>query len=126
MSDYFQLQTAELVEKKVKQLFAPKDWPEVWAILKSVQNSSAMSTTRIELAMLKVSNGSLEKLRGALKLAERDPRDIIVGAEYLYQMKCRPKKNQKWSEEAHRQAVEKDRQQYLNWLRDESSNEYSI
>ncbi len=29
MSDYFHLQTPELVEKKVKQLFPPKNWPEV-------------------------------------------------------------------------------------------------
>jgi hypothetical protein len=50
------------------------DWPEsVW---------SAASPDRIRFAVLKLSQGRLEKLRDAVKLANLDFRDALMAADF--------------------------------------------
>ena len=118
MQDYFQLQTSELVEKKVQQLFVPKNWPEVWAILNAYTDASSMNNSRVHLAILKLSNGYLTQLRSCLQTANQDPRDVIAPAEYPNQLRYYSKKIDTVKQ---RKIIEIDAQQYLNWLNDDSS-----
>lgn len=110
--------TPELVEKKVQQLFAPQEWPEVWAILNDLKFDSG-DGARVQLAMLKSSGGEIKGLRCSLLAANRDWRDVIAGAEYPKQMSYFPKT---WSEGKPQEVMKEDRQQYLDWLNDDGNS----
>lgn len=69
--------------------------------------ASQPGRARIQLAILKLSQGDLEKLRDNLEVAKTDYRDTLAWAEYPEQMQ---------SSASDQEVQERDRKQYLDWL----------
>ena len=64
---------------------------------------------RVQLAVLKVSAGSLDRLLVWLDEARKDWRDVLVAAEYSRQASYRPG-------EAPEDVIATDRAEYVEWL----------
>jgi hypothetical protein len=102
-------------------------WPDadqrtrVWRALERYgSESSDAGRARVQLAILKLADGSLDRLDEWVEVARRDYRDVLASAEY-------PQESQAvWalhptlsaSEQARLAEIrERDRQQYLSWLK---------
>ena len=70
---------------------------------------------RVQLAILKLSDGDMDQLRHYVEVAKQDYRDVLAWAEYPEQM--RTSASHYNSPAAVIRAIEdRDRQQYLHWL----------
>ena len=104
--------TKDLVIAKVKKIFPNENKKQVAAILDSYGGKEDI---RVQIAILKLSNGDLEELRELVDTANKDYRDVLAWAEYPEEMK-----NDTWKmnvEEAS-EIRRKDRQQFTDWLED--------
>lgn len=107
----------EVVEAKVKLLFPHQDPAEILQLL-DTDIPSLLGLERMQLDILKLSNGNLDQLQYYIGIArsERDFMTVINLAEY-------PESSQRdihdkdlfWS--AHKREIERDFRQYLNWLK---------
>ena len=107
----------EVVEAKVKSLFPHRDPAEILQLLDS-DLPSFWGLERMQLDILKLSNGNFDQLRYYIELAksERDFMKVINLAE------C-PESSQRdihdqdlfWG--AHKRDIERDLRQYLDWLK---------
>lgn len=78
------------VESKMKSIFPPERWPEVAAILESecgsnlplISSQGAEGIERVRASVLKLSEGSMDKLCYAVKVAKEDWRDVFVAAGF--------------------------------------------
>lgn len=71
-------------------------------------------SARVRLAILKLANGDLEQLTRYTEAAIEDFRDVIAMAEYpWYSAKIG---SEGAGQEVRREAIEADREQYLEWL----------
>ncbi|MDQ3063971.1 MAG: hypothetical protein M3R14_14090 [Acidobacteriota bacterium] len=108
----------DLVVAKIKQCFPSfpnKEQEKIMAILVLYgKESYECETERVQIAVLKLSDGDLEKLRENVDAAKNDYRDILAFAEYPEQM-SRDTWKMSDKEEVKR-IQERDRLQYLNWL----------
>jgi len=106
--------TRSLVLSKLRQAFPDeRAASEALALLDSYRSqTSETGTTRVQLAILKLSGGDLEQVRQYVETARRDFRDVLAWAEYPEAMERGPKV----SPEERRAIEERDRQQYLDWL----------
>ncbi len=94
-------QTAEIVWR----MFQKPDWHEAVSLLEyecsdnlplvRQWDPTPASMERLRFASLKLSEGSLEKLRSALELARRDWRDLLVAAGFGHQLDA----HRRWAEE---------------------------
>src|SRR5438270_10698172 len=67
----------------VKAAFAESDWPRVLELLDGYGiESYERERERVQLAILKLSEGNEEKLREFIAVAKRDYRDVLFWAEY--------------------------------------------
>ncbi len=104
-----------LVVAKVKQSFPNEDQEKILAILNLYgKETYEQEQERVQIAILKLSDGDLERLRKNIETAKRDYRDVLAYAEY-------PEATSKdtWKmrdKEEVRRIRERDRQQYFNWL----------
>ena len=102
-----------LVAQKVEQMFPKEQWAEVFRVL-SFDNVhpdpvGQAGQARIQLAILKVSGGDLNKLAETARMAKIDERDVLTMAEYPSLLRDgRVDMSQK--DEAG------DRQQYVDWI----------
>lgn len=71
---------------------------------------------RVQLAILKLSNGDLEQLTYYLKEAKSDLREVVVPAEYPGQSKDGLVGWVKLSEPEKQRISSEDNRQYLEWL----------
>jgi hypothetical protein len=70
------------VVAQVHTLFQPADWPVALELLQRYGHAPhELDQERVWLAMLDVSQGSLDKLRQAVELGKSDYRDVLVWAE---------------------------------------------
>ena len=77
---------------------------------------------RVQLAILKLSDGDIEQLRRYVEIAQQDYRDVLAWAEYPEQM--RTSASQYNSPATVIRAIEdRDRQQYLQWLQADTHQE---
>jgi hypothetical protein len=107
----------EVVEAKVKSLFPHRDPAEILQLLDS-DLPSFWGLERMQLDILKLSNGNLDQLRYYIEVArsERDFMKVINLAEY-------PESSQRdihdkdffWDD--HKRDIERDFRQYLDWLK---------
>lgn len=71
------------VEDLARELFLDTQLEEVMLMLDQYgQNPGERERERMQLAILKLSTGSMEKLCHYLKMAQTDYRDVLMGAEY--------------------------------------------
>jgi hypothetical protein len=72
---------------------------------------------RVQLAILKLSEGDRERLPELVRMAKRDYRDVLAYAEYPEEIKTGPIKMNKLSPEETKAIRRRDRAQYRKWLR---------
>jgi len=104
------------VERVARRDF-PEEHASVLAILAEYGGQDwHREQTRVRLAVLKLADRSLEKLRYWIEQAKSDYRDVLGPAEY-------PTYGKKWfriarmADEDHNQIVESDWAQYEKWLK---------
>jgi len=71
---------------------------------------------RVQLAVLKLSEGRFERLPDLVKTAKGDFRDVLAWAEYPEEFKLGYTNMKRLSKEQARQIRLQDRQQYIKWL----------
>ena len=85
----------------IKSLFEPEDRETVTEILVEESNAERLYTTsadaveRIQLAVLKLSNGEVDKFLAAAELAQLDWRDVLVASGFDSDLKA----HLKWADE---------------------------
>ena len=106
--------TRELVTKKAKAVFPKEDVSKVMSILDQYGvDSYERERERVQIAILKLSEGKMEELRESVKAAKQDYRDVLAYAEFPLEMKSEPGK---LDAQKAKEIREKDRKQYLDWL----------
>ena len=102
-----------LVAEKVEQMFPQEQWPEAFRILDfdnvHPDPVGQAAQARIQLAILKVSEGKLSQLKEAARMAKMDVRDVLTMAEY-------PSLIRGGSIDLSQEDESEDRQQYLDWI----------
>jgi len=107
--------TRELVIKKAKGVFPGEDTSKIMGILDQYGvRPHEKERERVQLAILKLSGGEVEKLQEEVKVAKQDYRNVLIYAEYPLHTGTgfMPKKGTREAKEID----EKNRKQYLDWL----------
>jgi hypothetical protein len=110
--------TAADVERIVQRDFPPE---QVAAVLAALDEYGTQigdgGVDRVRLAVLKLADRDLQKVRGWLEQAKSDYRDVLLAAEHpRYGKKWNPKKcatEGEWRQKM----VDSDREQYERWLK---------
>jgi hypothetical protein len=76
--------------RKLERLFSPEQRSVAIEVLEAacgsnlplIEKQGAEGIERVRCAVLKLSGGSLEKLRAAVRLAQNDWRDVLVAAGF--------------------------------------------
>ena len=71
---------------------------------------------RVQLAILKLSEGERDRLERFVRMAKRDYRDVVAYAEYPEQMRIGPVGERQLPAEEVKAVRQRDREQYLEWL----------
>ena len=109
--------TSKKTLEKIKYYWPDEDPEKILMILRQYgQEDYEKESPRIQLAIIKLSDGDLEKLVEYVNLAKRDYRDVLAYAEYPEEIRTGFVGMQKLTEEEARAIRERDREQYLNWL----------
>ena len=105
--------STQLVMKIFNRLFGSNpDAKELWEALQGyVESESA----RVQLAILKLSEGDPEKLRHYVQAARTDYRDVLAWAEYLEQLRSGKTRFNSTLDE-YEAILERDRRQFEEWL----------
>lgn len=108
----------EVVETKVKSLFPNHDPAEILQLLDD-DIPTFWGLERMQLNILKVSNGNLDQLilHIATSKSERDFMNAIQLAEYPESSLIRAEDIDKLPYDEYRRICERDIKQYLNWLK---------
>ena len=108
--------SSELVQKKLRDCF-PDAEAAAAAALALLNGYGAQpwhrEADRVRLAMLMQSRGELGRLRELAALADRDYRDVLVGAEYPEEFQA----SLRTPPEAMAAIRRRDLEQYQRWLR---------
>ena len=113
MAQYVPDVTEADVERVVRRDYAPQIQPVIEELIRAVE---VREKTRVVLACLKNASGDLEKLKGELGGASGWWRETISAAEYPNYAKKMFRIERLTAEEQQR-IIEKDRDQYLAWLK---------
>ena len=70
------------MEATLKQTFPHADQAELLRLLDTVPGESEASRSRVQLAVLTLSEGDAQKLRHYIDVAQIDWRDVLYWAEY--------------------------------------------
>jgi hypothetical protein len=106
--------TAALVEALIARLFRPEVRAEAANVLAHYGTEAhEREEIRVRVAALKLSEGSLDRLRELMASAKQDYRDVLAWAEYPEELR-----SPTWRLPAAEQARIRtaDRAQYLAWL----------
>jgi predicted Fe-Mo cluster-binding NifX family protein len=107
--------TRELVMEKAKDVFPKEDVSKIMSILDEYGvESYEQERERVQLAILKLSEGDMKELKESVKAAKQDYRDVLAYAEFPLEMKS---ETLKLDAEKAKEIREKDRKQYLEWLK---------
>jgi hypothetical protein len=109
--------TVSDVERVVRRDYHPGQVDEVLALLRTYGTESwEREATRVRVAILKLAEGDLSRLREQLAVAKQDYRDVLLGAEYLAYAALTLRTPRPLPAEA-RQAIDADWSAYQEWLR---------
>ena len=110
---------SQAVLRKIKNYWPAEDPEKILNILRRYgQDKYEEESPRIQLAVLKLSEGDLEKLEEFVDLAKRDYRDVLAFAEYPEEIRIGFVGMGELSEEEAKALRRRDREQYLSWLED--------
>lgn len=105
--------TAEQVRAIFMRYFATH--PEAGALWQALMGYESREPSRVQLAILKLSEGDAQLLLHYLHTAQSDYRDVLAWAEYPEQLDS-GKTAYNASEEDYQAVLKRDRQQYEDWL----------
>ena len=104
----------ELVMKKAKDVFPNTDTSAIMSILDQYGvEPYEQERERVQVAILKLSDGDMQSLKESVEAAKQDYRDVLAYAEFPLEMKS---ETWKLDEQKAKEIREKDRKQYLEWL----------
>lgn len=107
----------KLVVEKVRQLFSSEDFDEAMAILDDYGSEDYhLWKEGVQLAVLKMSNGKLERLRGSMETARGDYRDVIMIAREPNQFRLGMTSKTNPTDEEDEIAEQQDKEQWESWL----------
>jgi hypothetical protein len=102
---------------KVARYWPNADRQEIIAVLDQCgAESGEQGRARVQLAVLKLSDGKRERLADLVAMAKRDYRDVLAYAEYPEAMKLGFVGMRELSPEEAQAVRQRDREQYLRWL----------
>jgi hypothetical protein len=111
----------EQVLDKVRQLWPGHGSAEIMAELDRYgAESYERERERVQLGILKLSGGVLERLPALVDMAKGDYRDVLAYAEYPEEVRLSYEVIRKLSPEKIQAIRSRDREQYLRWLHGES------
>lgn len=108
----------DLVLTKIKKIF-PHEAPSTIMSILDLCNSSDKNEegrVRIQLAILKLCQGKIDKLKHYIEIAKSDYRDVIGPAEYPRAWKIGFVGTSKLDKSARQRLIEEDLRQYQDWL----------
>lgn len=109
--------TPDDVERVVGRDFSDGDYETVMTILSDYGTENwHRERTRVQLAALKMAEGSVQKLRACVEAAKCDYRDILAGAEFPAYFKAGFLIRELPAEERSR-IIDSDWRQYEEWLK---------
>jgi hypothetical protein len=112
----------ELVSKFFEKDFGDEsNFTELFEFLMSFKGNEP---ERVQLAILKLSEGDPDKLRQNVELAKIDYRDVLAGAEYPEQMESGATAYNTETED-YEAILARDREQYESWLAEVSDSQES-
>lgn len=107
--------TRDLVMKKAKEVFPKEDVSKIMSILDQYGvDSYERERERVQIAILKLSEGDMKELEEGVKAAKQDYRDVLAWAEFPLEMKAEAGT---LDAQKTKEIREKDRKQYLEWLK---------
>jgi hypothetical protein len=111
--------TRRKVLQKVAHYWPDADRREIVDVLDHYgSESSEHGRARVQLAILKLSEGQWERLEELVRMAKRDYRDVIAYAEYPEEMRTGVVEMRQMAPEEVEAIRQRDRAQYLEWLRE--------
>ena len=108
--------TRELVQAKAMALFPEEQRDTVLAELDRYPGDTTEGRARVQLAILRLSEGDLGQLREWVGVALRDFRDVLAPAEFPQQTAVGFAVLSRMSEADRAAVVRADREQWLAWL----------
>ncbi len=109
--------TPDDVQRVVRRDFSPEEYPAVMAILGEYGTERwHRELARVQLAALKMANGSVQNLRACIASAKRDYRDALAAAEYPHYSSTGLRVRELTAKQQ-RRIIDGDWQQYKEWLR---------
>lgn len=113
-------QIGDLMINKVRQTFPRENPADVLKILELYgANGGEPEIPRVRLACLKLCGGDLNELLEVIDAAKQDYRDVLSWAEFPNQLQISPAELAAMPSDAASEIRERDRRQYLAWLRSE-------
>jgi hypothetical protein len=107
----------EKVLEKVVHYWPDVDPQEIMEVLDEYGlKSSERGRTRVQLAILKLSEGRRERLPELVRMAKLDYRDVLAFAEYPEEMRTGFVKMRQLPAEEQAAIRRRDREQYEQWL----------
>lgn len=106
----------EIVQTLAKRMFTENELREVWLILDAYKNATGELADRVYLDALKLSDGSLKKLKELIEAAKRDPREVILPAETPAASTLGFVGYAMLSDDEKDRVTSEDLQQYLSWI----------
>jgi len=113
LEPYFQ---REVVERKVRSLFPGQDHAQILQLLDD-NTPEFWGLERMQLNILKLSNGNLEQLHHYLKVANSQTGILKVIDLAEYPKSSRVVDDKKLFGGKHKKLIEKDFREYKNWLK---------
>lgn len=102
------------LERIVRREFSGSDYDAIMTILNEYgRDDWQRESVRVQLAVLKLAQGDLNKVRSYIELAKCDYRDVLAPAEYPGYIET----VSKLSVQEKKKIIEEDWQQYVLWLK---------
>ncbi len=110
----------EMIVKKIRQLFPQENGDSVMEILDSYGTEDwEREKERVQLAILKLSEGNLETLRADVAAAKRDYRDILAYAEFPGEIRLSASEMSSLPSKQAKAIRAQDSKQFLDWLQND-------
>ena len=103
----------EILDRKITSIFPNKEDQIRQLLSEYGKEDYERGSNRVKLAILKLSGGSIEKVKEYVQDAKKDYRDVLAWAEYPEQMRTDA---WKLSPEENKRIQERDIEQYEAWL----------
>ncbi|MAT97502.1 MAG: hypothetical protein CL608_10205 [Anaerolineaceae bacterium] len=87
MANQAEQNNQELLRQKVAEQFPDEDSAKILALLYRYESPAAAGRLRVQLAILKLSKGNVDRLREYVEVARTDYRDVLFWAETPEQTK---------------------------------------